>query len=136
MRKDYARFVELSNKGAVALELRRYGRDVARQVRHARRRLRAELDRSGSSSGRCTCRCMRTCGAVCTTSTAPSCRERAHPAHLLGNLWQQDWSNIYDVVAPAGVKPVFSLTDNLKAKKIEPLEMVRIGERFFTSLGL
>jgi hypothetical protein len=32
-------------------------------------------------------------------------------------------------------KPVFSLTDNLKAKKVEPLEMVRIGERFFTSLG-
>jgi peptidyl-dipeptidase A len=30
---------------------------------------------------------------------------------------------------------VFSLTDNLKAKKIEPLEMVRFGERFFTSLG-
>ena len=22
------------------------------------------------------------------------------PAHLLGNLWQQDWSNIYDLVAP------------------------------------
>ena len=28
-----------------------------------------------------------------------------------------------------------SLTERLKAKKIEPLEMVRIGERFFTSLG-
>ena len=39
------------------------------------------------------------------------------------------------VVAPAGVKPAFSLTDNLKAKKIDALEMVRIGERFFSSLG-
>ena len=57
------------------------------------------------------------------------------PAHLLGNLWQQDWSNIYDLVAPAGEKPVFSLTDNLKAKKVQPLDMVRFGERFFTSLG-
>jgi peptidyl-dipeptidase A len=57
------------------------------------------------------------------------------PAHLLGNLWQQDWSNIYDIVAPQGEKPVFSLTDNLKTRGIEPLEMVRIGERFFTSLG-
>jgi peptidyl-dipeptidase A len=57
------------------------------------------------------------------------------PAHLLGNLWQQDWSNVYELVAPAGEKPVFSLTSNLKAKKLVPLEMVRIGERFFTSLG-
>jgi peptidyl-dipeptidase A len=57
------------------------------------------------------------------------------PAHLLGNLWQQDWSNIYDLVAPSGDKPVYSLTENLKTHKIEPLEMVRIGERFFTSLG-
>ena len=22
------------------------------------------------------------------------------PAHLLGNIWAQDWSNIYDLVAP------------------------------------
>ena len=57
------------------------------------------------------------------------------PAHLLGNLWQQDWSNIYDLVAPPGDRPVYSLTENLKSHKIEPLEMVRIGERFFTSLG-
>src|SRR6185503_4859054 len=57
------------------------------------------------------------------------------PAHLLGNLWQQDWSNIYDLVAPAGDKPVYSLTENLKSHKVEPLEMVRYGERFFTSLG-
>ena len=57
------------------------------------------------------------------------------PAHLLGNLWQQDWSNIYDLVAPAGAAPAFSLTDNLEAKKITPVEMVRLGERFFSSLG-
>jgi peptidyl-dipeptidase A len=57
------------------------------------------------------------------------------PAHLLGNLWQQDWSNVYDLVAPPKAAPAFSLTDNLKAKKIDALEMVRIGERFFTSLG-
>jgi peptidyl-dipeptidase A len=57
------------------------------------------------------------------------------PAHLLGNLWQQDWSNIYDLLAPAGRKQAFSLTDRLKAKSVDPLEMVRIGERFFSSLG-
>jgi peptidyl-dipeptidase A len=57
------------------------------------------------------------------------------PAHLLGNLWQQDWSNIYDVVGPKNQKAAYSLTEILKQKKIDPIEMVRIGERFFTSLG-
>ena len=23
------------------------------------------------------------------------------PAHLMGNIWAQDWSNIYKLVAPA-----------------------------------
>ena len=51
------------------------------------------------------------------------------PAHLLGNLWQQDWSNIYDLVAPTGEKEAFSLTDSLKARKLDPVGMVRIGEK-------
>ena len=50
-------------------------------------------------------------------------------------MWQQDWSNIYPLVAPASTSPAFSLTERLKAKKIGPLDMVRTGERFFTSLG-
>ena len=37
MRDDYARFVELSNKGAQRARLRRHRRDVAREVRHAAR---------------------------------------------------------------------------------------------------
>ena len=27
------------------------------------------------------------------------------PAHLLGNIWAQDWSNVYDIVAPPGGGP-------------------------------
>jgi peptidyl-dipeptidase A len=57
------------------------------------------------------------------------------PAHLLGNMWAQDWSNVYDLVAPRGADPGFNLTEILKAKKIDAKEMVRYGERFFTSLG-
>jgi len=57
------------------------------------------------------------------------------PAHLLGNLWQQNWANVYPLVAPPGDAQGLSLTDRLKEKKVDPLEMVRIGERFFTSLG-
>lgn len=58
------------------------------------------------------------------------------PAHLLGNIWAQEWGNIYDLVAPPKAERGFDLTKILeKRKEIDELEMVRTGERFFTSLG-
>ena len=62
--------------------------------------------------------------------------DRPIPAHLLGNIWAQEWGNIYDVVAPAKSNAGYDLTQILeKRKDIDALGMVRIGERFFTSLG-
>lgn len=57
------------------------------------------------------------------------------PAHLLGNMWAQSWDNLYEDVAPPNADPGYNLTEILKSKKIDEREMVRIGERFFTSLG-
>jgi peptidyl-dipeptidase A len=57
------------------------------------------------------------------------------PAHLLGNIWAQDWSNVYPLMAPANADPGFSLTDILKKRKMSAVDMVRAGERFYTSLG-
>ncbi|MBZ5611343.1 MAG: M2 family metallopeptidase [Acidobacteriia bacterium] len=57
------------------------------------------------------------------------------PAHLLGNMWAQEWENIYPLVAPKNADPGYDLTANLKAKNAQPLDMVRYGEHFFTSLG-
>ncbi len=57
------------------------------------------------------------------------------PAHLLGNMWAQTWGNIYPLVEPPGTGRGYDLTALLKAKKIDELEMVRYGERFFTSMG-
>ena len=57
------------------------------------------------------------------------------PAHLLGNMWGQTWGNIYPLVAPPGAGKGYDLTELLKAKKVDEKEMVRYGERFFTSLG-
>ena len=57
------------------------------------------------------------------------------PAYLLGNMWAQDWSNIFDLVAPANASPGYSLTTILKARKVDPKGMVKYGERFYTSLG-
>jgi peptidyl-dipeptidase A len=136
MKKDYARFVELSNQGAQVLGFKDTGAMWRGKYDMPADAFARELDRLWdqlrplylSLHTYVRSKLHEKYGAI-VPETGPI------PAHLLGNLWQQDWSNIYDIVAPAGGKPVFSLTDNLKAKKIEPLEMVRFGERFFTSLG-
>jgi peptidyl-dipeptidase A len=57
-------------------------------------------------------------------------------ADLLGNMWAQEWGNIYDIVAPPGTGDVgFDTTKLLEEKGYDPLRMVRTGEAFFSSLG-
>jgi len=58
------------------------------------------------------------------------------PAHLLGNMWAQDWSMLYDLAAPHPKESKLDVTKALVDKKIEPKEMVKMAEKFFTSLGL
>jgi peptidyl-dipeptidase A len=57
------------------------------------------------------------------------------PAHLLGNMWAQSWGNIYDLVAAPGDAVGVDLTALLEEAGVDSREMVRYGERFFTSLG-
>jgi peptidyl-dipeptidase A len=58
-------------------------------------------------------------------------------ADLLGNMWAQEWGNIYDIVAPAGAGDLgYDVTDLLAAKGYDPLKMVMAGEGFYSSLGL
>jgi peptidyl-dipeptidase A len=57
-------------------------------------------------------------------------------ADLLGNMWAQEWGNIYDVVAPAGAGDLgYDVTDLLVAKQYDAIKMVKGGEGFFSSLG-
>ncbi|MDQ3075359.1 MAG: M2 family metallopeptidase, partial [Pseudomonadota bacterium] len=57
-------------------------------------------------------------------------------ADLLGNMWAQEWGNIYPLVAPRGAGNVgYDLTTLIEQKKLNPVEMVKIGEGFFSSLG-
>jgi peptidyl-dipeptidase A len=57
-------------------------------------------------------------------------------ADLLGNLWAQEWGNIYDVVAPAGSgRPPYDLTALLERANYTPERVIRTAEGFFTSLG-
>ena len=136
MRKDFARFVELSNKGAKALDYSDTGAMWRGKYDMPADAFAAEVDRLWaqlrplyvSLHAYVRGRLRQQYGAI-VPEAGPI------PAHLLGNIWQQDWSNLYPLVAPAGDTQAFSLTDNLKARKIDAQEMVRIGERFFTSLG-
>ena len=57
------------------------------------------------------------------------------PAHLLGNIWAQEWGNIYDLVAPGAAAPSVDVTALLRAHGVDERGMVRYGERFYTSLG-
>ena len=58
------------------------------------------------------------------------------PAHILGNMWGQSWSNIYDLVYK---KPndnnSIDVTKIINEKEIDEIEMVQIAENFFLSIG-
>ncbi len=58
------------------------------------------------------------------------------PAHLLGNMWSQEWTNISDLVAPPSASAGYDLTQILKERKTDAKQMVKFGENFFVSLGL
>ena len=57
------------------------------------------------------------------------------PAHLLGNLWAQQWGNIYPLLGVKEETKSFNVTDLLKKKNLDARGMVRYGEGFFTSMG-
>jgi peptidyl-dipeptidase A len=57
------------------------------------------------------------------------------PAHLLGNMWAQSWTNVYDLVAPGSSPAGYDLTEHLQRSRMSELDMVSTGEAFFTSLG-
>lgn len=57
------------------------------------------------------------------------------PAHLLGNMWSQTWGNVYDLVKPKKAKSSYDLTALIKKDGMSEIDMVKTGEKFFTSLG-
>lgn len=57
------------------------------------------------------------------------------PAHLLGNVWAQQWGNIYPLVAEGDADLGYDLTELLKENDYDHTKMVKTGEAFFTSLG-
>jgi len=58
------------------------------------------------------------------------------PVHLLGNMWGQSWSNIFDIVykTEKSEKKV-DVTQIILEKDLSEIEMVEIAEDFFLSIG-
>jgi peptidyl-dipeptidase A len=136
MRKDYERFVELSNKGAKELGFADTGAMWRSKYDMPPDAFTKELDRLWDQ--------VRPLYLKMHAFVRMKLRDKYGeavpangpiPAHLLGNIWAQDWSNIYPLAAPKHADPGFSLTAILKARKMPALDMVRTGERFYTSLG-
>jgi len=58
------------------------------------------------------------------------------PAHLLGNMWAQEWGFIYDIMEPYPGESDLDVDSTLTTKNYSPQEMVRSAEDFYVSLGM
>jgi peptidyl-dipeptidase A len=138
MKDDYARMVEIANQGARELGFKNVGA-----------MWRGQYDMSADEFAALTEKLWQQVKPLyddlhCYTRTklnekyGDAVQPKTGPirADLLGNMWAQEWGNIYDVVAPAGAGDIgYDVTELLKAKNYDPLKMVKGGEGFFSSLG-
>ena len=136
MRSDFVRFVELSNKGAKQLGFADTGAMWRSKYDMPPDDFARELDRLWEQV------------RPLYLSLHAYVRARLHekygdlvpakgpiPVYLLGNMWAQDWDNIYPLVAPPNADPGYDLTALLKRRKTDWKQMVKYGESFFVSLG-
>lgn len=138
MRGDYTRMVEIANQGAKELGYADTGAMWRSQYDMSPEEFAAMSDRLWAETKplydqlHCYTRTKlnQKYGDAVQPKTGPI------RADLLGNMWAQEWGNIYDVVAPKGSGDIgYNLEDLLKSKKYTPEKMVKAGEGFYTSLG-
>lgn len=137
-RKDYQRFVELSNKGAKEMGFADTGAMWREKYDMEPAAFAAEMERLwqqvkplyDSLYTYTRKKLIAKYGSQVVPAEGPI------PAHLFGNLWAQQWNNIYPLLAPpGGADRGYDLTATLKSRNTDPKQMVRYGEAFFTSLG-
>jgi peptidyl-dipeptidase A len=137
LRADYRRFVELSNKGAQELGFADTGAMWRAKYDMPPDAFTAELDRLWDQVRPLYLQLHAYVRTKLRQKYGDVVPEKGPiPAHLTGNIWAQDWSNVYDLVSPGRADAGYSLTDILRSRKMSAVDMVKTGERFFTSLGL
>ena len=57
------------------------------------------------------------------------------PAHLLGNIWSQEWNNVYSLMDSPKPEQSYDLSKILQDRHTDAKGMVHYGEAFFISLG-
>lgn len=137
MASDYARMVEIANEGARELGFDNLADMWLSNYDMAPEAMQAEADRLWSQVEplykelHCHVRAKlnEAYGSEVQAQTGPI------RADLLGNMWAQQWSTLYPLVAPKSASPGYDLTDALLKKKYTPEQMVKTGEAFFSSLG-
>jgi peptidyl-dipeptidase A len=136
MRKDFTRFVALSNKGAQQLGFKDTGAMWRSKYDMPPDAFAREMDRLWEQ--------VRPLYLSLHAYVRSRLREKYGdivpergpiPANLLGNMWAQEWDNIYPLLAPAGADPGYDLTALLKQRATDWKQMVKYGENFFVSLG-
>lgn len=139
MRDDYARMVEIANAGSRELgfddtgAMWRSGYDMAPDAFAAETDRLWEQVKPFYENLHCYVRSRlhERYGADVQPATGPI------RADLLGNMWSQQWGNIYDVVAPRGLPDSsYDLTNLLEEADYDAERMVRTGDAFYASLGL
>jgi peptidyl-dipeptidase A len=115
-RKDYQRFVELSNKGAKEMGFKDTGAMWRSKYDMDPDAFAAEMERLWLQ--------VKPLYDSLYTYTRRKLSEKYGkdivppdkpiPAHLLGNMWAQTWSNVYPLLAPAGGDRGYDLTQILK----------------------
>jgi len=137
MRERYARFVELSNEGAREIGFKDTGAMWRSNYDMPPDAFDADLERLWnqvrplylSLHTYVRARLVEKYGPQVVPPGGPI------PAHLLGNLWAQQWGNIYPIVGVKDDTKRFDVTELLKKKNLDARGMVRYGEGFFTSMG-
>jgi peptidyl-dipeptidase A len=137
MKDKYARFVQLSNKGAKELGFKDTGAMWRSNYDMTPEQFSAEMERLWrqvepfyvSLHTYVRRQLIKKYGKIADRP------DGLIPAHLLGNMWAQDWSNVYPLAAPANGGQGYDLTQLLKDHKVDELGMVHYGENFFKSLG-
>jgi peptidyl-dipeptidase A len=136
MRQNFVRYVELANKGARQLGFKDNGAMWRSKYDMEPDAFAAELDRLWEQ--------VRPLYVSLHAFARARLRQKYGnavpadgpiPADLLGNMWAQEWDNIYPLLAPANADPGYDLTDLLKKRNTAWKQMVKYGESFFVSLG-
>lgn len=137
-KNDYARFVEIANSGARAYGFSDMGASWKSGYDMSSANFEAEVERLWSQVEplykSLHCKVRTDLAARYGKDKVPL--DQPIPAHLLGNMWSQQWGSIYDLVTPYPGVGDLDVTAALVKSKKDAVAIAKTAENFFTSLGL